>query len=97
MRRLAALLTFALIAGTSATALADRAPSRPAPAEAPADENKAEEAPADENKAEEAPADENKADEKSSSCSVAQEDDAMLAFAAFVLLTSGLVLRRRRI
>ena len=112
MRRIAALLAFSLIAGMSATALADRAPRRPdpapeeAPPEAPPEEPQPEaqpEAPPEEPKqdkpADDKPAekkDDKKAEaEKSGSCSVAQEDDAMLALAALVLLTSGLALRRR--
>ena len=117
MRRIAALLAFSLIAGMSATALADRAPRRPEPAseetppeekpeeaqpEAPPEEPQPEaqpEAPPEEPKADKPAADEKddkKAEaEKSGSCSVAQEDDAMLALAALVLLTSGLALRRR--
>jgi hypothetical protein len=64
------------------------------PAEPPADEKKADDKVAE--KADEKKSDDKKADDKKSgSCSITDDNNAMLGLAALALLLSGVALRRR--
>jgi hypothetical protein len=108
MRKLA-IAAFVLLCGTPTVAFADRAPPRPEDYAPEADTKTDDKAVVDEkadvtktdDKAvvdkqagdKQAPAAD---DKKAGSCSVGQEDNAMLGVAAFVLLVSGLSLRKGR-